>query len=156
MHTLMSELVLPFDLSELSWRGEGGARTEQAKTAGRERAGARTGRGGNGPGRERAGAGTGRGGNGAGRKRGGNGAGTGRGENGMRGGKRGRSAEKGFYSHSMVAGGLLVTSRTTRFTSGTSLVTRVEIRASTSSGSRAQSAVIASSLVTGRSTIGWP
>ena len=61
-----------------------------------------------------------------------------------------------FYSHSMVAGGLLVTSRTTRLISGTSLVTRVEIRASTSSGSRAQSAVIASSLVTGRSTIGWP
>ncbi len=80
----------------------------------------------------------------------------GRGGNGRRGGKRGRSAEKSFYSHSMVAGGLLVTSRTTRFTSGTSLVTRVEIRASTSSGSRAQSAVIASSLVTGRSTIGWP
>ena len=60
------------------------------------------------------------------------------------------------YSHSMVAGGLLVTSRTTRLTSGTSLVIRVEIRASTSSGSRAQSAVIASSLVTGRSTTGWP
>ena len=60
------------------------------------------------------------------------------------------------YSHSMVAGGLLVTSSTTRLTSGTSLVIRVEIRASTSSGSRAQSAVIASSLVTGRSTTGWP
>jgi hypothetical protein len=60
------------------------------------------------------------------------------------------------YSHSIVAGGLLVTSSTTRLISGTSLVTRVEIRASTSSGSRAQSAVIASSLVTGRSTTGWP
>ena len=36
------------------------------------------------------------------------------------------------YSHSMVPGGLLVTSRTTRLTSGTSLVIRVEIRASTS------------------------
>ena len=60
------------------------------------------------------------------------------------------------YSHSIVAGGLLVMSSTTRLTSGTSLVIRVEIRASTSSGSRAQSAVIASSLVTGRSTTGWP
>jgi predicted nucleic acid-binding Zn-ribbon protein len=60
------------------------------------------------------------------------------------------------YSHSIVPGGLLVTSRTTRFTSGTSLVIRVEIRASTSCGSRAQSAVIASSLVTGRSTTGCP
>src|SRR5437868_4913060 len=44
------------------------------------------------------------------------------------------------YSHSIVAGGLLVTSSTTRFTSGTSLVIRVEIRASTAAGSRAQSA----------------
>ncbi len=36
------------------------------------------------------------------------------------------------YSHSMVPGGLLVTSRMTRLTSRTSLVIRVEIRASTS------------------------
>jgi len=36
------------------------------------------------------------------------------------------------YSHSMVPGGLLVTSSTTRFTSATSLVIRVEILASTS------------------------
>ena len=36
------------------------------------------------------------------------------------------------YSHSMVPGGLLVTSRTTRLTSRTSLVIRVEIRASRS------------------------
>ena len=36
------------------------------------------------------------------------------------------------YSHSMVPGGLLVTSSTTRFTSGTSLVIRVEMRSSTS------------------------
>ena len=36
------------------------------------------------------------------------------------------------YSHSMVPGGLLVTSRTTRLTSLTSLVIRVEILASTS------------------------
>ena len=36
------------------------------------------------------------------------------------------------YSHSMVPGGLDVTSSTTRFTSRTSLVMRVEIRSSTS------------------------
>ena len=36
------------------------------------------------------------------------------------------------YSHSIVAGGLLVISRVTRFTSRTSLVIRVEILASTS------------------------
>ena len=83
------------------------------------------------------------------------------GDKGGRGGITGtgtplRSVDFRFYSHSMVAGGLLVTSRTTRLTWTTSLVTRVEIRASSSSGSRAQSAVIASSLVTGRSTIGWP
>ena len=58
------------------------------------------------------------------------------------------------YSHSMVPGGLLVTSSTTRLTSGTSLVMRVEILASTSYGTRVQSAVIASSEETGRSTIG--
>lgn len=52
------------------------------------------------------------------------------------------------------ARGLLVQSRTTRFTSGTSLVMRVEMRASTSYGMRVQSAVIASSEETGRSTIG--
>src|SRR6185312_13771242 len=64
------------------------------------------------------------------------------------------SAPRPGYSHSMVAGGLLVMSRTTRLISWTSLVIRVEIVASTWSGSRAQSAVIASSLVTGRSTTG--
>ena len=36
------------------------------------------------------------------------------------------------YSHSMVAGGFEVASSTTRLTPGTSLVIRVEIRASTS------------------------
>ena len=36
------------------------------------------------------------------------------------------------YSHSMVAGGLDVTSKTTRFTSATELVMRVEMRARTS------------------------
>lgn len=39
---------------------------------------------------------------------------------------------RGGYSHSMVPGGLLVMSSTTRLTSGTSLVMRVEIRSSTS------------------------
>src|SRR5690606_38502434 len=62
----------------------------------------------------------------------------------------------GPHSHSIVPGGLLVTSRTTRLISGTSLVIREEIRASTSYGTRAQSAVMASSLDTGRSTMGWP
>ncbi len=54
------------------------------------------------------------------------------------------------YSHSMVPGGLLVMSKTTRLTPGTSLTIRFEIRASTSCGSRAQSAVMASSDVTTR------
>ena len=36
------------------------------------------------------------------------------------------------YSHSMVPGGLLVMSSTTRLTSGTSLVIRVEMRSRTS------------------------
>lgn len=56
----------------------------------------------------------------------------------------------------MVPGGLLVTSSTTRLTSATSLVMRVEIRARVSYGRRDQSAVMASSEETGRSTIGWP
>ena len=49
----------------------------------------------------------------------------------------------------MVPGGLLVMSSVTRVISGTSLVIRVEIVSRTSYGSRAQSAVIASSEVTG-------
>jgi hypothetical protein len=60
------------------------------------------------------------------------------------------------YSHSIVAGGFDVTSRTTRFIPGTSFVMRVEIFSRTSYGIRDQSAVIASSLETGRNTIGWP
>jgi hypothetical protein len=44
----------------------------------------------------------------------------------------GPGAAGSSYSHSMVPGGLLVTSSTTRLTSATSLVIRVEIRASTS------------------------
>ena len=58
------------------------------------------------------------------------------------------------HSHSMVPGGLLVTSSTTRLTSGTSLVIRDEMCARTSYGTRVQSAVIASSELTGRSTTG--
>ena len=46
-------------------------------------------------------------------------------------GKRGTTPR---YSHSMVPGGLEVTSSTTRLTPGTSLVIRVEMRASTSYG----------------------
>ncbi len=49
----------------------------------------------------------------------------------LAGGGRGRPGRAG-YSHSMVAGGLEVTSSTTRLTSRTSLVMRVEIRLSTS------------------------
>ncbi|PKW12801.1 hypothetical protein A8926_0291 [Saccharopolyspora spinosa] len=43
-----------------------------------------------------------------------------------------RSTDLGGHSHSMVPGGLEVTSRVTRLTSATSLVIRVEIRSSTS------------------------
>ena len=64
------------------------------------------------------------------------------------------STDPGGHSHSIVAGGLLEMSSTTRLTSSTSLVMRVEIRSSTSVGRRAQSAVMASSLVIGRSTMG--
>jgi len=56
----------------------------------------------------------------------------------------------GTYSHSMVAGGLELMSYTTRFTPGTSFTIREEILASTSYGSRAQSAVMPSSDVTAR------
>src|SRR5207302_2026539 len=56
----------------------------------------------------------------------------------------------GDYSHSIVPGGFDVMSNTTRFTPLTSLTMRLLIRASTSYGTRAQSAVIASSLVTTR------
>ena len=58
------------------------------------------------------------------------------------------------YSHSIVAGGFDVTSSTTRFTPGISLTIRPEIVSIRSYGRRAQSAVIASSLVTARMTIG--
>ncbi len=55
----------------------------------------------------------------------------------------------------MVPGGLLVTSYATRFTPGTSLMMRDAIRSSRSCGRRAQSAVMASSDVTARITIGY-
>src|SRR5215470_1926779 len=58
------------------------------------------------------------------------------------------------YSHSIVAGGFEVTSSTTRLTPGISFTILAEIVSTRSYGSRAQSAVIASSLVTARITIG--
>src|SRR3954454_24171848 len=60
------------------------------------------------------------------------------------------------YSHSMVPGGLLVMSSTTRFTSRSSLIIREAICSRRSYGNRAQSAVIASSLVTARMTMTLP
>ncbi len=58
------------------------------------------------------------------------------------------------YSHSMVPGGFDVMSSATRFTPGTSAMMRLDSRCSTSAGRRAQSAVMASSLVTARMTMG--
>ena len=54
------------------------------------------------------------------------------------------------YSHSILAGGLVVTSSTTRFTCGTSFTILAEIVRTTSYGMRAQSAVMKSSVVTAR------
>src|SRR5213078_2702319 len=68
--------------------------------------------------------------------------------------RRSRPLPGGCYSHSIVEGGFDVMSSTTRFTAGTSLTIRDEIVSSRSYGSRAQSAVIASSLVTARITTG--
>ena len=51
---------------------------------------------------------------------------------GTRPGLSQRKAHKERHSHSIVAGGLEVTSRTTRLTSGTEFVMRVEMRARTS------------------------
>jgi hypothetical protein len=59
------------------------------------------------------------------------------------------------YSHSIVDGGFDEMSSATRFTPGISLMIRLEIVSSRSYGSRAQSAVIASSDVTARITIGY-
>ena len=58
------------------------------------------------------------------------------------------------YSHSIVAGGFDEMSSATRFTPGISLMIRLEMTSSRSYGRRAQSAVIASSEVTARMTIG--
>src|SRR5262249_43942650 len=58
------------------------------------------------------------------------------------------------HSHSIVAGGFDVTSRTTRLTSGISLTMREATSSTSSYGRRAQSAVIASSEVTARIAIG--
>src|SRR5690606_22699670 len=60
------------------------------------------------------------------------------------------SAIPSSYSHSIVAGGLLEMSYTTRFTPATSLMMRVEICASTAYGIRAQSAVMKSCVSTAR------
>src|SRR3954452_21287967 len=54
------------------------------------------------------------------------------------------------HSHSIVAGGLLLISYTTRFTPDTRLMIRVEIRASSSYGRCDQSAVMKSSVCTAR------
>src|SRR5215471_4240553 len=66
----------------------------------------------------------------------------------------GTQAQARTYSHSIVAGGFDVTSSTTRFSPGISFTMRAEIVSTRSYGSLAQSAVIASSLVTARITIG--
>ncbi len=58
-----------------------------------------------------------------------------------------------YYSHSMVAGGLEVMSYTMRLACFTSLTMRVLIFSRTSYGMRAQSAVMASTLVTARRAI---
>jgi hypothetical protein len=55
-----------------------------------------------------------------------------------------------LYSHSIVLGGLLEISYTTRLTPRTSFVSRLETQASSSSGSLAQSAVMKSSVSTAR------
>ncbi len=65
-------------------------------------------------------------------------------------GRPGPSRRAGGHSHSMVAGGLLLMSYTTRLTPGTSLTIRLLIRPRTSYGSFAQSAVMPSSEVTAR------
>lgn len=58
--------------------------------------------------------------------------------------------ERHPHSHSIVAGGFVDTSYTTRFTPGTSLAMRLAARVRSEAGKRAQSAVMPSSLVTAR------
>ena len=60
------------------------------------------------------------------------------------------------YSHSTVAGGFDVMSYATRLIPGTSLTIRAEIRSRSACGSRAQSAVIPSSLVIARTPTRYP
>jgi 8-oxo-dGTP pyrophosphatase MutT (NUDIX family) len=67
-----------------------------------------------------------------------------------------RELSSARYSHSIVPGGLLVISSTTRPTGRISLIIRDAICSSRSYGSLAQSAVMASSLVTARITITLP
>src|SRR5919197_2115145 len=67
---------------------------------------------------------------------------------------RARPTAQSAHSHSIVEGGFDEMSSATRFTAGISLMMRLEIVSSRSYGSRAQSAVIASSDVTARITIG--
>ena len=66
------------------------------------------------------------------------------------GNKKGGLAAALFYSHSMVPGGLEVTSRTTRLTPRTSLTMRAETRRRRSSGRLTQSAVMPSEEATTR------
>src|SRR6185312_8261125 len=66
-----------------------------------------------------------------------------------------RSRQRRAYSHSIVAGGLELTSYTTLFTPATSLMIRLEIRASASCGNGNQSAVMPSVLVTARRAIAF-
>ena len=68
----------------------------------------------------------------------------------------GADDEDSPYSHSIVDGGLLEMSYTTRFTPGTSLTMRRLINPSTSYGTLAQSAVIPSSLSTMRTATTLP
>src|SRR4051812_48569079 len=71
-----------------------------------------------------------------------------------RGARGGNRVSPTLYSHSIVEGGFDDTSRATRFTPGISLMMRLEIVSIRSYGRRAQSAVMASSEVTARTTIG--
>src|SRR5207302_9903076 len=71
-------------------------------------------------------------------------------------GRRGGADMIAAYSHSIVPGGLEVMSSTTLLTSRSSLIIREAIVSSRSYGSLAQSAVMASSLVTARTTTTQP
>ena len=68
----------------------------------------------------------------------------------------GSDDEYPLYSHSIVDGGLLEMSYTTRLTPGTSLTMRRLIKPSTSYGTLAQSAVMPSSLSTIRTATTFP